>query len=293
MRLYLGFDCGMNSALAVSRSFTRILRKLNHHRTTELYFVGYPKTGNTWIRYMLGRYIQLHCNLSDLPLFDATDVWGNCETFCVGPAMQFTHRPLIWHNQQASDLTYRNVIRPYSEKRVVLLVRHPLDTLVSHWMQRLFRTEENYTGRLTEFLDDPVWGIEKYFRFYTLWFDHRHDVKDFLLVRYEDMRARPQQVFTQLLEYLAIPQKEETIRSAVSDADFDSMKRVETAGEGPTYRSSGNSIFASGDPSNPDAFHVRRGVVGGYVDYLDSAEFRKFLSLIDERLPASLGYGNQ
>ena len=139
----------------------RILRKLNHHRTTELYFVGYPKTGNTWLRYMLGRYIQLLCSLPDLPLFDATDRMGRCESFCVGSAMQFTHRPLLWHEQRAIDLNYQNVIQPFHGKRVVLLIRHPLDTLVSHWMQRKHRGNENYTGDLMKFLEDPVWGIRE------------------------------------------------------------------------------------------------------------------------------------
>ena len=102
----------------------RILRKLNHHRTTELYFIGYPKAGSTWVRYMLGRYVQLLCRLPDIPLFDATDRWGRCESFCAGPAMQFTHRPLLWHAQRASDLDYRRVVRPFEDKRVVLQCRH-------------------------------------------------------------------------------------------------------------------------------------------------------------------------
>ena len=223
-----------NSPLFAGRStFTRVLRKLNQHRTTELYFVGYPKTGNTWIRYMLGRYVQLMCDLPVSPLFDATNRWGHCEKFCVGPAMQFTHRPLVWGNQQASDLTYENVIRPFLEKRIVLLVRHPLDTLVSHWMQRRHRYKGDYTGRMIEFIDDPVWGLEKYLRFYTLWFDHRHVAKDFVLIRYEDMRAKPLQVFTHLLGYLDIPREDEAIKSAVAFADFDSMKKIETTADGP------------------------------------------------------------
>ena len=137
---------------------TRVLRKVNHHRTTELYFVGYPKTGNTWMVYMLGRYVQLLCDLPELPLFDMVDQLGRCQQLCVGPRMRFTHRPLLWHHQRASDLNYGNVIKPFDDKRVVLLVRHPLDTLVSLWMSR--QHVWNYTGDLVEFLEDPVWGTE-------------------------------------------------------------------------------------------------------------------------------------
>jgi len=279
------------TALLTERSVpARILRKLNHHRTTELYFVGFPKTGSTWVRYMLGRYVQLHCNLLYLPLFDATDSMGRCERFCVGPAMQFTHRPLRWDGQRATDLDYEKVVRPFQDKRVVLLIRHPLDTLVSLWMQRKHRGKENYTGELSDLLEDPIWGLEKYLSFYSLWFQHRDRVQDLLLLRYEDMRADARSVFAGLLKHLNIPQQVEPLGRAVADADFDSMNKMELSGDVPKYRSSGQSIFASGDRNNADAFHVRRGKVGGFYDYLQPKDADRLLELIDRRLPGYFGY---
>ncbi|HEY2363540.1 MAG TPA: sulfotransferase domain-containing protein, partial [Candidatus Angelobacter sp.] len=230
------------------------------------------------------------CNLTDLPLFDATDVMGRCETFCVGPAMQFTHRPLLWHNQLPSDLTDRNVIRPFMKKRVVLLIRHPLDTLVSHWMQRRYQRKKGYDGGLLEFLGDPVWGLEKYLRFYSLWFQDRERVRDFLLLRYEDLRAGPQLVFARLLDYLNIPTQEGRVLDAVTDANFENMKKIELAGAAPKYRSSGLKIFATGNMDNPDAFHVRRGKVGGFRDYLEASDIRRLTDVINQRLPPFFGY---
>jgi len=272
----------------------RILRKLNHHRTTELYFVGYPKTGNTWIRYMLGRYVQLICGTAQAPLFDATDSLGRCKRYCVGPAMHFTHRPLLWHRQTPDDLTYANVIAPYENKRVVLLIRHPLDVIVSHWMQRLHRVHDDYTGSLMQMVDDPVWGLDKQFRFYSLWCQHRDRVKNFKLVRYEDMRANPQSVFRDVLASLGIPAQEDALAQAVTDADFESMKKVELSGAAPTYPSSGFNIFAHGElkEKNDDALHVRRGAVGGFYDYLSTEDARRLLALIATRLPAFYGYSD-
>jgi hypothetical protein len=269
---------------------TRVLGKLNRHRTTELYFVGYPKTGNTWVRYMLGRYVQLSCGLAQLPMFDATDWLGRCESFCVGPTMQFTHRPLLWDRQRATDLDYDNVIRPFQDKRVVLLIRHPLDSLVSLWMQRQYRGKEQRTGALADLLEDPVWGIEKLLRFYGLWDRHHGDVRDFLLLRYEDLRAKPHDAFANLLRFLRVPLEEDCLRQAVADADFESMKKLELSGSGPRYRASGQSIFASGDLNNADALHVRRGKVGGFYDYLEQKEADRLLNLVDRKLPSSFGY---
>jgi sulfotransferase family protein len=290
--LYRGRDEPMKKTglCSVRSVLTRVLRKLNHHRTTELYFVGHPKTGNTWLRYMLGRYVQLTCGLRDLPLFDATDLMGRCEGFCVGPAMQFTHRPLLWHDQRAADLDFENVIRPFQHKRVVLLIRHPLDTLVSHWMQRKHQIREDYAGSLSEFLEDPVWGIEKFFRFYSLWFQHRERVRNLLLMRYEDIRTDPHSAFGRLLEYLDIPRQDDRVQQAVGDSDFENMKKIELAGAGPKYRSSGFNIFGTSDMNNPESFHVRRGKVGGFHDYLEEKDVNRLIDRINRQLPDFFGY---
>jgi len=241
---------------------------------------------------MLGRYVQLVCNLSESPLFDATDNLGRCERFCVGPAMQFTHRPLRWESQRASDLNYENVIRPFETKRVVLLIRHPLDALVSLWMQRKYQTSERYGGGLNEFLSDPIFGIEKLFRFYSLWFDYCDRPKDFLLMRYEDMRKDPNLFFLNLLHFVNIPVRESDVRQAVEDAHFDTMKKIEISGGGPKYRSSGLAIFGPGDKNNPDALHVRRGKVGGFVDYLAPRDVEELTAQIERKLPAYFGYSS-
>lgn len=250
---------------------TRVLRKLNHHRSTETYFVGYPKTGNTWLRFLLGRYMQLYCRLDYQPLFDSTDWLGRCERACVGPAIQFTHRPLTWERQTAADLSLANVIEPFAGKKVVLLIRHPLDALASQWQQQRFRVAPPFTGDFVEFLQHPVYGLDKCLRFHQLWHAECARSDAVHVLRYETMRQAPLETATEVLRFLAIPIDERLLELAVGDASFERMRELEAAGQGPRYRSSGLSIFATGDRGQPDAYHVRRGKVGGYRDYLDSA----------------------
>jgi len=157
-------------------------------------------------------------------------------------------------------------------------------------MQRKYQRVKGYDGALLEFLDDQVWGLEKYFRFYSLWFQNREHVRDFLLLRYEDLHAEPQKVFARLLDHLNIPLHEGRLVKAVTDANFESMKRIELAGAAPRYRSSGLKIFATGNRDNPDAFHVRRGKVDGFRDYLEAADIRRLMDVINQRLPPFFGY---
>jgi Sulfotransferase domain len=266
------------------------LRKLNCHRTTELYFIGYPKTGNTWIRYMLGLYVQKLFGLEYAPLFDDTDKLGRCQKFCTAPTMQFTHWPLVWHGQRAKDLDFGNVVGPFLRKRIVLIVRHPLDALVSHWLQRKHRGSERYEGDLIEFLDDEVWGLQKYFRFYSLWHEHNECVREFFLIRYEDLRQNPFLSFSRLLEFLALPVRGDELRLTISDADFGHMRKMEEAGLAPAYPSSCLNIFGLSNVADPESYHVRRGKVEGYRDYLKEHDIRHFTSMIKLELPSVFGY---
>lgn len=274
----------------------RLLRKLNNHRSTEVYFVSYPKTGSTWTRFLLGRYVQTCCGLEHPPLFDETDSLGRCARFCVGPTIQFTHRPLSWISQTPADLDFANVVAPYRDKKVVLIARHPLDTLVSHWFHERNQTKhtarETFRGELPEFLVHPVFGLEKCSRFYEVWTEGRNAVRGFHLLRYEDMKADSVGGFQALLDFLQIRVDEPLVRAAVEYASFENMKKMETTGDVPTYQSSGYKVFATGDPGNQDAHHVRRGKVGGYRDYLDAVQVAEFEDMVNRRVPAWLGYRN-
>src|SRR6185437_12016912 len=103
--------------------------------------VGYPKVGNTWLRVTLGRYMQKLAGLPELPLFELGD--SHRLSKAVGPAGAgyFTHAPLEWTTQTASELNCENVVRPFREQKVILLVRHPLDALVSFHKQNVHRVK--------------------------------------------------------------------------------------------------------------------------------------------------------
>ena len=102
--------------------------------------VGYPKVGNTWLRLTLGRYVQRLADLPDLPLFEPGDFQRLAEAVGREGAGYFTHAPLEWTTQTASELSHENVVRPFQRQKVLLLVRHPLDALVSLHKQYVHRS---------------------------------------------------------------------------------------------------------------------------------------------------------
>lgn len=250
--------------------------------------VGYPKVGNTWLRVMLGRYLQTTHGLADLPLLDDAAALARAGIAAAG---EFTHAPLTWETQTPADLTAERVVAPFRHLKVLLLVRHPLDVLVSLHKQETTRNPTNpYRGTLVELIEDPVFGLDKLLLFYRLWANHRDDVSDFLLWRYEDARTAPAKALGETLAFLGEPVDEARIADAADYASFDNMRSMELSGRQPVYRSSGLAIFATGDASNPDALHVRKGKVGGWRDELPPSAAARFEARVRSEMPDLYGY---
>jgi hypothetical protein len=183
------------------------------------------------------------------------------------------------------------VIERFSPAPVALIVRHPLDALVSLWMQQRHRTATGYDGDFAAFARDPVFGLDKALRFHALWAGERGRPRGLHLVRYEDLRADAAGGLRAILDFAGIPIDEAAVAHAVEASSFASMRRLEEAGAGPRYRSSGASVFATGDQGEPNAFHVRRGEVGGYREHLTAEDATEFEAAIAEHMSPWYGYG--
>lgn len=254
--------------------------------------VGFPKTGNTWTRILLGRYVQQLYGLQELPLFDARQMTELRHQGYAGINGRFTHEPLVWDAQTADCLNYDNVVAPFAKERVLLLVRHPLDVMVSHFMHMKYRLalRHPYPGSVTDFIYDPVWGLSKFFRFHQLWAEHCQKVDQLLLWRYEDLLREPHEQTRTMLRFLDIPIDEMVLADAIEYASFDNLKKIEASGSDMVYKSSGGVVLARGDSGDPNAFHVRKGQAGGYKDELPSDLVAELELQVAQNMPELFGY---
>jgi hypothetical protein len=57
------------------------------------------------------------------------------------------------------------------------------------------------------------------------------------------------------------------------------------------YQSSGYSIFATGDiDKTPEAFHVRKGQIGGFREYLSEIDIEFLGWVMKDKMPEWYGY---
>ncbi|WP_169980194.1 sulfotransferase domain-containing protein [Tautonia rosea] len=200
-------------------------------------FVSYPKSGRTWIRFLL---TQLDLD----------------------PQIVFHHDRFEFNDgaRPPHDFDLERRLRDYAQvDRLVYLERDPRDTIVSlyHQVTGRFRDFFAYEGTLSDFVRDDYFGAETLHRFRVMWAELA-DRLGVLRVSYEQCHEDLEGTVRRILDYYGFEVSPDRLAKAVQLADFDSMKRLEQSGTfaQPWLR-----------PRN-GAPKVRRGTVGGFRDAL-------------------------
>ncbi len=232
--------------------------------------VSYPKTGRTWFRVMLGKFLADTYALDSGLLLKTYELSRAAK---LAP-INFSHggRFNLMDGGDWKKLRFNR--RLYRNKKVIFIIRDIRDTLVSSFFQESKRNKV-YGGDIKDFLRDDNLGIKKIISFYRLWFKNQNQPKAFLLLRYEEMRKNPALSLRQAAEFIGVGNiSEENIAAAVDFASFENMKKMESQSE------FNDSMLKTGQSGDSEASKVRKGKIGGFKEYLDEDDLR----FIDEAL---------
>ena len=138
------------------------------------------------------------------------------------------------------------------------------------------------------FIRDECFGIRTIVTMYQIWQENRNVPREFLLLRYEDMHRDPARCLRSLLEFIGVEHPDEAaVAAAVRYGSFENMRRLERSG-------SFSRKMSPGDPDDEESYKVRKGRVGGFMDYLSPDDIAYVDRVIDEagnplgaRVPAS------
>ena len=223
------------------------------------WIISYPKSGRTWLRVLLGRVLSRHYGLSDDLLFDEKALFAQAGL----PVTDFSHDGTS-NSEGRHWQALESDKAAFAGSRVLLLVRDPRDVVVSCYFQAT-RRKARFSGDLGGFVRSDTHGIRKIVRFFTIWDRNRSTPAGFMALRYEDLRADPAPLVREALAFLGVDGiPGSVIDEAVEFSSFDRMQEMERSD------SLKNKKLRAGDTNDPESFKVRRGKVGGYVDYLDS-----------------------
>jgi hypothetical protein len=217
----------------------------------DTFLVSFPRSGNTWTRFLV-------CNLinPDDPVNFAQLESRIPEIYDVSDrSLRAFPRPRIIKSHESFDPRY---------KKVIYIVRDPRDVLLSYYEFQLKRrviTEEcsleDFVPRFMEAEFEPKTGS---WRDHVLsWIATRTGQQTFLLLRYEDMLANPQQESAKIASFLGLDSSADRIARAVELSSADRMRKLEKEQSGQ-WKETKNT--------RQDKPFVRKAVSGGWKSAL-------------------------
>jgi hypothetical protein len=240
-------------------------------RGTEAYIISYPKCGRTWLRVMIGKAI---CEQYQLPAPLMLDTFHLTKRAGLKKS-HFSHD----YSSILSGFSYQFLPRSksrYASNHVIFIIREIKDVLVSSYFQATKRAGQ-FEGSLSDFIRSDRFGVKKIVTFYNSWYEQQHIPRTFLLLTYEAMFNNPGETLTQALDFIGMKDVGEGIvKTAVSFATFKNMQIMEK-----------NGVFNDRklrptQKNDQESYKVRRGKVGGHIDYLSLDDIAYIDTIIAE-----------
>lgn len=271
------------------RRFARGREDARNLRKADYAIVSFGKSGRTWLNVMLSRFFQLRFGLPEESLLSFDNLHGMNRAI---PKILFTHDNYIrdYTGDGSGKASFYN-------KPTVLLVRHPGDVTVSQffqWRYRMHRHKKVLNDYPPHGADVSIFdftmhekaGLEKAVRFMNEWAKELPQLRNCLVVRYEDMRSNAKTELDRILTWMGQKPTEAEVTGAVDFASFDNLKKLE---DKQVFKTSGKRMMP-GEKGNPDSYKVRRAKVGGYRDYFTDEQVLEIDAYIREHLDPIFGY---
>ncbi len=189
-------------------------------RPDDTFLVSYPKSGNTWMRFLIANLLQQN---PPIGLLDAD---------CLIPSVDGKSKKFF------DDMKSPRVIKSHfsfipAYKRVIYAVRDPRDVVMSQYHYQIKRGvlagDASLDGFVQRFLKGEVCPYGSWGDNVGSWTATRRDDPSFLLLRYEDMLADVTSGATKISNFLGFGQDANRIAVAVERSSLENMRKVEKA----------------------------------------------------------------
>ncbi len=210
----------------------------------DTFIVSYPKSGNTWTRFLVASLI--HCE-EPMTFLKADKVIPSIDSQS-RKYFKSLPRPRVIKSHFPFDQTY---------KRVIYIVRDPKDVAVSQYHYQIKRNVLQDGHPIDEWIGKYVagetcpygsWGENV-----GSWLAARQNNPDFLLLRYEDMIQQTDVELIKIAKFLSIDPTPQRIQWAIEQSTADRMRKMEQKEAGK---------WESTKDTRKDKFFVRSAKAG-------------------------------
>jgi hypothetical protein len=186
----------------------------------DVFLTSYPRSGNTWSRFLIGNLIHQDEPVSFLNVERLVpDMYKTADW-----SLRRLPRPRLMKSHECFDPRYR---------KVIYVVRDPRDVAVSnyHWEMKLRSVPEGYPIEkfVPRWMEPQFWlRIGSWSEHVQSWMSTRQDNKNFLLLRYEDLKQDPQRELARVAHFLGIAATTERLNRAVDLSSAVHMRKLES-----------------------------------------------------------------
>ncbi|MEQ8361379.1 MAG: sulfotransferase domain-containing protein [Cyclobacteriaceae bacterium] len=248
----------------------KLLIDFKEIRNDDIFLVGYPKSGNTWIRFLIGNYISNgECNFINSHLY----VPGLSEHIDVCNEMD-QQRFMSTH---FSYLSFKKFMRKYTRTgsgnvpKIIFIARDGRDVAVSYYYHLIKAKKIGSHVSFSEFINMFNSGdfnpFQNWNQYVLNWMDKGPKEFDFLLVEYSELLENPSKQLRRMLEFSGVRVNDKMLLTAVGASSFNNMKTME--------KSQSKDHIRLKDTSSSLMF-VRSGESGGWKNEFSDASLKKF-----------------
>lgn len=191
-------------------------------------FISHPRSGLTWFRWMLHEFRKIQ----------------HPEELKPPPKHKEERNPLIAYDHDCIGLMSSpryfkkhprsKGINKWNGYKVIFLLRHPLDVILSNYYFLVVRGKNLSIGKkvfgkhtLESFFKCKTFGVISLVNWILWWEEKRAECEDFLYLNYEDTLIDPGNSLERVLNFVGADFNKETIDQVVKLSSFDVMKNHE------------------------------------------------------------------
>jgi hypothetical protein len=213
----------------------------------DTFLVSYPKSGNTWIRFLIAnlKHPEKHPDFTNLnELVVDNEAHSKRSLNCLP-------RPRILKSQQYFDPRYC---------KILYLVRDPRDVVLAEYhfaiKQRLHNEDYPLAHYVSRFLaGDTGHAFGSWFDHVASWYFTRRDDPGFLLVHYESLHAQPMVEMERIAKFLGASTDPASLRFAIEQSAAPRMREFE--------KKQGH-LYSSTKDTRQDLPYIRVAKAGGW-----------------------------
>ncbi len=181
----------------------------------EIIVLGYPGTGLIRVKNLLNRALSLWFELGSE--WDDKLINSYSGDFPVG-------MPRIEVTSNMPDFLFQDFHRfePdhrwFSGRKVLVLTRDPVEVMKNIFLRySLIESPPLFHGTPGELVRDPIFGLDKYLKFYRRCYEDRHLCEDWVPLRFEDLVQNPEFILRNTLKICGNPYpSQELVERAVA-----------------------------------------------------------------------------